>query len=81
MLDWRGAPLSDRQRALLEFASLVNRDVHAVSRETLDAMRARGLRDVELLDTVHVVGFFNYYTRLADALGVDPEESMRRTPK
>ena len=33
-------------------------------------------RDGDILDAVHIIGFFNYYTRLADALGIDPEPDM-----
>jgi len=32
--------------------------------------------DTQILDAVQVVALFNYYTRLADALGVEPEDFM-----
>ncbi len=48
-------------------------DVHNVSPSVLDGLRRHGFRDEDILDAVHIIGFFNYYTRLADALGVDPE--------
>ncbi len=48
-------------------------DVHNVSRSVLGGLRRHGFRDEDILDAVHIIGFFNYYTRLADALGVDPE--------
>ncbi len=48
-------------------------DVHNVSPSVLDGLRRNGFRDEDILDAVHIIGFFNYYTRLADALGVDPE--------
>jgi uncharacterized peroxidase-related enzyme len=78
--DWRHAELDARGRALLELASMVNCDVHTMTRATLDGFRARGLADEDLLNVVHVVGFFNYYTRLADALGVEDEPEMPRRP-
>ena len=51
-------------------------DVHEVSPRVLDGLRRQGLSDADILDAAHIIGFFAYYTRLADALGVDPEPDM-----
>ena len=40
----------------------------------LDALRAHGLDDRALHDAVQVIAYFNYITRVADALGVEPED-------
>ncbi len=50
--------------------------VHEVSPRVLDGLRLHGFSDEDILDAVHIIGFFNYYTRLADALGIDPEPDM-----
>ena len=50
--------------------------VHEVSPRVLDGLRRHGFSDEDILDAVQIIGFFNYYTRLADALGVDPEPDM-----
>lgn len=42
----------------------------------LDRLRAVGLDDGEILEVVHVVGYFNHINRVADALGVDLESWM-----
>lgn len=68
--------MDDATRALLDFAHLVTTDVHKVSPQVLDGLRRCGFRDEDILDAVHIIGFFNYYTRLADALGVDPEPNI-----
>jgi alkylhydroperoxidase family enzyme len=39
----------------------------------LEALRALGLDDRAIHDAVQVVGYFNYITRVADALGVEAE--------
>ncbi len=44
-----------------------------MNRADLDALRAVGLADADILDLVQVVGYFNYINRVADALGVPPE--------
>jgi alkylhydroperoxidase family enzyme len=40
----------------------------------LGGLRAQGFDDVAIHDAVQVIAFFNYITRIADALGVEPEE-------
>lgn len=40
------------------------------------ALRDTGWTDEEVLAATHIIGFFNYYARMADALGVEPEEFM-----
>ena len=76
--DYRQAELDGKTRALLDFAVQVTRDPHRISHETINRLRAAGWSDEEILTATHIVGFFNYYTRLADALGVEPEDFMKR---
>jgi len=76
--DYRQAPIDAKTRALLDFAVQVTRDIHQVTRQTIDALRAVGWSDVQIHDAAQVVALFNYFTRLADALGVEPEDFMLR---
>ncbi len=41
------------------------------------ALRTAGFSDQAILDAVQVVGYFNYINRVADALGVELEPSVR----
>jgi alkylhydroperoxidase family enzyme len=52
---------------------MVTRDATKVTAQSLDALRAQGFGDEEIMDAVEITGFFNYYARMADALGVEPE--------
>lgn len=72
-LDYRMLLLEPRVRSMLDFAVRVTREVHSITPEFLDELRAKGLTDEDVLNVVQVTGFFNYYTRLADALGVESE--------
>ncbi len=74
--DYRKAPLDGKTRALLDFAVQVTRDVHSVTRQTIDSLRTLGWSDTQIHDAVQVAALFNYFTRLADALGVEPEDFM-----
>lgn len=61
---------------MLEFAEKVNHRAHAVRPPDLDTLRSAGFDDGEILEIVHVIGFFRWFNILADALGVEVE---RRT--
>ena len=72
--DWRSAPLSDADRALCEYAVKLTSHQEKMSPADLDALRAGGFDDRAIHDAAQVVGYFNYITRIADALGVEPED-------
>ncbi len=76
--DYRRAHLSTRQRALAEFAEKVTCAPAETRAPDLDALRAQGLSDKDILDAVQVISYFNYINRVADALGVDPEPEMQQ---
>jgi uncharacterized peroxidase-related enzyme len=71
--DWRTAQLAPIDRALCSFATKLTHDSHSMSPADLDALRALGLDDRAIHDAAQVIGYFNYITRVADALGVEPE--------
>jgi uncharacterized peroxidase-related enzyme len=73
MDDYRKAELDEPLRALLDFAVAVTRDPRAGGEAAIVGLRAVGWSDAAILEAVEVIGFFNYYNRLADALGVAPE--------
>ncbi len=79
--DYRRARLSPRQRALCEFAEKVTRTPAGTRCADLDALRAHGLSDRDILDAVEVISYFNYINRVADALGIDPEPEMKEAFK
>ncbi len=76
--DYRHAALDSKTRALLDYAVQVTREPLSVSQHTIDQLRALSWSDEDILTATPIVGFFNYYARLADALGVEPEEFMQR---
>jgi len=72
--DWRNAPLSDADRALCEFAAKLTHHQHRMTEADLDALRHHGFEDRAIHDAVQVIAYFNYITRVADALGVERED-------
>jgi uncharacterized peroxidase-related enzyme len=75
--DYRQAPpaaeLSEADRAMLDFAVKLTHDSRAATRQDIEALRRAGFSDTAIHDIVQITGFFAYYNRLADGLGIDPE--------
>lgn len=73
---WRElARLTDRECALCEVAEKLSGDPTKMVPEDWDDLRAMGFDDQDCLEVGHVVGVFNYLTRMADGFGLrlDPE--------
>jgi uncharacterized peroxidase-related enzyme len=64
---------TERERAILTYALKLTRKPAELVREDLSPMRDAGLDDAEILDVVHVVGYYAYANRIADGLGVELE--------
>ncbi len=75
--DWRTAGLSEADQALCRFAAKLTHDQHASAPDDLEALRRYGLADGAIHDATQVVAYFNYISRIADALGVEPETFIR----
>jgi uncharacterized peroxidase-related enzyme len=71
--DYRCAALTAADRAMLDFAVKLTRAPSAVTRGDVEALRSSGFDDAAIHDVVQITALFNYYNRLADGLGIDPE--------
>ena len=79
--DYRLAPLDGKARALADFAAAVTKSPSSTTGEMIDTLRHHGWTDEQIHDATQVIALFNYFTRLADGLGVDPEpEMLQRKP-
>ena len=68
--DWRSAPLSDVERAIVEYTVKITEDATCVSPADHDRLRAVGFDDRGILQITLIASWFNYINRVADALGV-----------
>lgn len=75
--NWREAPLAPADRALCEFAAKLTHRQDEMAPEDLERLRGQGFDDRAIHDAVQVIGYFNYITRVADALGVEAEDFIR----
>ena len=71
--DWNTAGLSEQRVAMLGFAVKITRQPGAMERRDVDALRAAGFTDRDVLDIVEVTAYYAYANRIADGLGVQLE--------
>jgi uncharacterized peroxidase-related enzyme len=72
--DYRTAPITPAERAMLDYAVDISEDATRVTRETLDGLRAHGFDDRGILQIALIASWFNYINRVADALGVGRDD-------
>jgi uncharacterized peroxidase-related enzyme len=72
--DWRSAGLDGPTMALLLFAERLTDDCASVGAEDVAELRRHGYDDRAISSCVQVVAYFNYINRIAEALGVAPED-------
>jgi uncharacterized peroxidase-related enzyme len=71
--DYRLAALSPADRAMLDYAVKLTRTPAGMQAGDVAALRAAGLDDTAIHDVAQITALFNYYNRIADGLGIDPE--------
>ena len=74
--DWRTAELPEHTRIALEFAEKMTQSPGQMTQEEVRRLRRVGYDDQEIHDIVQIAAYFNYINRVADALGVPPEDFM-----
>ncbi|MCR8724853.1 peroxidase-related enzyme [Frigidibacter sp. ROC022] len=72
VMNYRVAPLSPRQRAMLDFAVLLTRASATVTESDRQVLRDAGFSDRDIFDIASVAGFFNMTNRVASASGMEP---------
>ncbi len=75
--DWRTAGLGPADAALCAYAEKLTLHQHDVGPGDLEALREHGFDDAAIHDATQVIAYFNYITRVADGLGVEPEDFIQ----
>jgi uncharacterized peroxidase-related enzyme len=79
--NWREAGLDGPTRALLAFTEKLTDECAAVSRADVEDLRWHGFDDAAISSCVQVVAYFNYINRIAEGLGVAPEDWLEADGK
>lgn len=70
--NFRSAKLTDKQRALCEYAFRATKYPDEITTKEVDLLREVGFNDNEILEAAFVVGFFNYTNRWVSTIGAIP---------
>lgn len=83
-INYRKADVTPRQSAMLEFALKVSRQAEAVGEADFEILRGKGFSDEDIWDIGAIAAFFALSNRLANLIGLRPNEEfylMGRLPK
>lgn len=59
---------------LCAYAEKLTTSQHEIGPDDIEELRSAGFNDTAIHDAAQIIGFFNYITRVADGLGVEPED-------
>jgi uncharacterized peroxidase-related enzyme len=79
--DYRKAGLDEKERALCEYAVKLTLRPAEVKETDLVRLREQGYNDEAIVVATQIVGYMNYITRVANALGVEEESWMSLDPE
>ena len=74
--DPRGIGLSEKEQALFEYALKANGDPHGITRADIDALRAGGATDGDIVETLETVNTGNAFNLINGALNVGADEFL-----
>ncbi len=79
---WQELPdLTDRQRALCALAGKLSATPTKMVEKDWQPLRNLGFEDEACLEVAHIVGIFNYLTRLADGFGLKLDNGTTEASK
>jgi alkylhydroperoxidase family enzyme len=73
LLDFESGPFAEKEKAALRFGLEMTRHANEISEETFRELSAY-FDEGEVLEIAAVVGLFNYFNRVNEALGVEPTQ-------
>ena len=79
--NWRAAGLPEHTRTALSFAEKLTLTPHQMTQADIQVLRRSDYSDEEIHDITQIAAYFNYINRIADALGVPPEDFMKPWPR
>lgn len=74
--DYRAAGLSDKDRAMLDYAVKLTLKPAEMQERDVHGPRSHGFTDAEILDIALVTSYYNFVNRVALGLGVELEAPL-----
>ncbi len=79
VMNYRAAELSERHRAMLDFAVKLTRHCDEIDEPDRQALRDAGFNDKEIWDIANVAAFYNMTNRVASAVDMQPNKEYHGT--
>ncbi|MGX9936874.1 peroxidase-related enzyme [Advenella kashmirensis] len=70
--NYRKANVTDRQKAMLDFAILVSQNAHVVGEPDFETLKQQGFSDDDIWDIAAISAFFGMSNRLANVTSMSP---------
>lgn len=74
VMNYRVAPITPRQRAMLDFAALVTTASATIEESDRETLREHGFSDRDIWDIANVAAFYNMTNRVASSTAMKPNE-------
>ena len=74
--NYRKADITDRQKAMLDFAVLVSQEAHVVGDADIAALHAHGFDDDDVWDISSIAAFFALSNRIANVASMRPNDEF-----
>ncbi len=72
VMNYRVAPVTEKQRAMLDFAANMTTQSAAIEEADRQVLRDHGFSDRDIWDIANVAGFYNMSNRVASATAMQP---------
>ena len=76
--DYKRAPISKKEMAMLDYAVQLTEDTTKITPETHKKLRAFGFDDTAILQITLIASWFNYINRVADSLGIGRQNEFEK---
>ncbi len=76
--DYHNAGLEPAEVAMMDFAGKITRTPYAVATEDIAILRSHGFSDTDILDIALTASARNFFSRLLDAIGAEPDEAYQK---
>ena len=71
-VNYRKAPISDRQTAMLDFAMKISHNAQATADEDFETLRGHGFSDEDIWDIAAITAFFGLSNRMVNFASIQP---------
>ncbi len=72
--DWKNSSLPPKHMELCKFAEKLTISPDKINKKDIESLKTFKFNEIEISEIVQVISYFNYINRVADGLGLEPED-------